>query len=218
MALTPDQWKAVRRSWEYDPDKPTHAVAGKRAGEKFGFSAPSKQAVAKRAAKEGWERKSAVDMASVNAAAQRKADGMPEIGGLEGGSGPEVVAGVVGTTAKKGATTADAGSAASSAEDAENLRAAVLKRHREEWVQVAALRQEAVKKRHHPQSNPSGNDADAFLKAKLAKITAEATAIQQAGERKAWGLDIVVDPEQMKNLSDEQLQALAAGKVPSGMR
>lgn len=50
-------------------------------------------------------------------------------------------------------------------------------------MQVAKLRQEAVDKRKEDQDS-------AFAAAKFAKITAEMTAIQQAGERKAWSLDV----------------------------
>jgi len=60
-------------------------------------------------------------------------------------------------------------------------RAAVVSRHRKEWEQVVMLRQEAVSAR--------GTFGPAFEKARLAKVTAEMTKIQQEGERKAWGLD-----------------------------
>jgi len=60
--------------------------------------------------------------------------------------------------------------------------AEVVHRHRKEWEQVVMLRQEALKVRTEDQK-------EAFDRSKLAKITAEMTAIQQAGERKAWGLD-----------------------------
>ena len=63
--------------------------------------------------------------------------------------------------------------------------AAVVCRHRQEWVQVAKLRQEALERRVR---DPKESFERAKL-AKLAKITAEMTALQQAGERKAWGLD-----------------------------
>ena len=67
--------------------------------------------------------------------------------------------------------------------DAEASKVAeVVHRHRKEWEQVVMLRQEALKVRVEDQK-------DAFDRSKLAKITAEMTAIQQAGERKAWGLD-----------------------------
>ena len=60
--------------------------------------------------------------------------------------------------------------------------AEVVHRHRKEWEQVVLLRQEALKVR-------AENQKEAFDRSKLAKITAEMTNIQQAGERKAWGLD-----------------------------
>lgn len=82
-------------------------------------------------------------------------------------------------------------------------RASVVVRHREEWTQVAALRQEALRLREPsaeqlarvaPGSIEEANlrgacAAAAFNKAKLAKITAEMTGIQQAGERRAWKID-----------------------------
>jgi len=61
-------------------------------------------------------------------------------------------------------------------EESEDLRAEVIARHRTEWRQIVALRQEALAIRSN---NPHG----AFAKSKLAKINAEITAIQQAGER-----------------------------------
>lgn len=60
--------------------------------------------------------------------------------------------------------------------------AAVVRRHRQEWMQVVKLRREALQDR-------ADDPKQSFERAKLAKITAEMTAIQQAGERKAWGLD-----------------------------
>lgn len=217
--LSKDQWGQIRRSWEYDPDRPQLPEAGRRAGEKFGFTPPSRQVIDRRHKAEAWERKGTSDMGAVNAAAQRKADVL----GVEGVEGaPQGVSQGVAAPSKKGGV-ADAAAAASSNDEAEGLRAAVLKRHRQEWVQVAGLRQEAIVLR--PQKDAAGNIKPgvgsvpaAFEAMKLAKITAEATAIQQSGERKAWGLDIVVDPDQMDNLSDEQLRAIANGKAPPGMR
>ena len=58
----------------------------------------------------------------------------------------------------------------------------IVHRHRREWEQVVALRQEAL-------SGRAEDPKEAFERAKLAKITAEMTAIQQTGERRAWGLD-----------------------------
>jgi hypothetical protein len=55
-------------------------------------------------------------------------------------------------------------------------------RHQREWETVIMLRQEALSVRE-------ADSKEAFERAKLAKITAEMTAIQQTGERRAWGLD-----------------------------
>jgi hypothetical protein len=82
-----------------------------------------------------------------------------------------------------GISTDDAPKKKAAAIDAEASKVAeVVHRHRREWEQVVMLRQEALKVRVEDQK-------DAFDRSKLAKITAEMTAIQQAGERKAWGLD-----------------------------
>jgi hypothetical protein len=67
------------------------------------------------------------------------------------------------------------------AEEAER-RATIIRRHRLEWQLVATLRDEAMAVR-------AENPALAFERAKLAKITAEMTMIQQAGERRAHRLD-----------------------------
>ena len=58
-----------------------------------------------------------------------------------------------------------------------DLRAQVIDRHRKEWRIIDMLLGEHVKARD-------------FDKAKLTKITAEALAIKQLNERKAWGLDV----------------------------
>jgi hypothetical protein len=73
--------------------------------------------------------------------------------------------------------------------DAEAAKVAeVIARHRKEWEQVVMLRQEALSAR-------KTDAGDAFNRSKLAKITAEITAIQQAGERRAWGIETQADAE-----------------------
>lgn len=230
MALELDQWAQIRRAWEYDPDQPTYSEAGRRAAVKFGFSSPAKQVIGRRAVAEKWERMGVAAMVDVAAAAMRKADLVPNkeaVGagpendpkGASGdGDGAEGVGKVTPTPAKKAM---DASAARSSAEDAENLRAQVIARHRQEWGQVAQLRQEALVRR--PKRDPitgafggTGSVAEAFEAAKLAKITSEMTSIQQAGERKAWGLDIVIDPDQLRTMSDADLERLVSGKPLKG--
>lgn len=205
--LSDEQWKAIRASWEYDPDEPTFNEAAGRAGKKFGFTPPSKSTIDSRAKTEGWERRG--NLNGINAAAQRKADA------LTGADGNRTQ-----SDAPNGhvSSASDAKLDQAAREESEDKRAQVLARHREEWAQSAVLRQEAVAVRHHPTKNPTGDTAAAIVKAKFAKLIAETTHIQQVGERKAWGLDVVVDPDQLKSMSEEDLALLAAGKAPRGMR
>jgi hypothetical protein len=138
----------------------------------------SHQAIQKRAKKENWG-----DGSDVEEVIRRKT--AEKVAGLVASDNPVKKAAAIDEEADK--------------------RAKVAKRHREEWPQVAALRQEAVLIR---KTDPDG----AFVKAKLAKIIAETTKIQQEGERKAWGLDVVIDPSALRKMSDQQLEDMANGK------
>jgi hypothetical protein len=196
--LTPAQWAAVRQTWEYDSDEPTLIEAANRVADRFGCEAPSKQALSRRYTRDRelgleWQRRGS--MVGVNQAAQRKADALVEADGTPSGARPVP-------------TVVDPGERAvliqQGREEAEDKRAAVLARHRQEWKQIAILRQEALNGR---QANPG----QSFERAKLAKITAETTSIQQAGERKAWGLDDIQIPDLAKK-SDAELRAILEGK------
>lgn len=103
-----------------------------------------------------------------------------------------------------GVTSADPKKVLEAVDEEAGKRAEVRKRHRQEWVQVATLRQEALEVR-------KVDHKKAFDLLKIAKITAELTAIQQGGEVRAWGLEVPVD---VKSMTDEQLEQLAKGRVP----
>lgn len=122
-------------------------------------------------------------MNGINAAAQRKADSQ--------------------TTSDGSAV--DAGKAQASREESVDKRSEVNVRHRGEWKQVAVLRQEGLAIRN---TDPAG----AMAKLKLAKIAAETTTLQQAGERKAWGLDEVQSID-IKGMTDAELEALTKCSV-----
>lgn len=197
--LNQPQWDAIRSVWEYDPDEPSYEVAAARAGKKYQFKPPSKSSVFERCAKEKWERRGSLN--GINSAAQRKADLMVDSSGgrtkpnepnAEPGGNPNGVP--------------NPAMAQASRAESENLRAEVTARHRSEWKNIAVLRQEAIALRD---SNPDS----AMFKIKLAKLSAETTAIQQAGERKAWGLDILVDPGSVKDMTDAELEAIINGKA-----
>ena len=193
--LSREQWQAIRTIWEYDPDQPSYNTAAGRAAKKHQFAPPGKSTIDDRAKKEGWERRG--NMTGINAAAQRKADTLTDSNGnrtipdaktayFPGASRPDLVL--------------------SSREEAENKRAEATARHRTEWMQIAVLRQEALALRH-------SNLDQAMAKMKVAKTAAQTTAIQQTGERKAWGMDILVDIGSLKDMSDAQLEAIINGKV-----
>jgi len=193
--LSREQWQAIRTIWEYAPDQPSYNAAAGRAAEKYQFVPPGKSTIDDRAKKEGWERRGSMN--GINVAAQRKADTLTDSFGnrtvpdaktafFPGASSPVLVL--------------------SSREEAENKRADANARHRTEWVQIAVLRQEALALRN-------SNLELALAKMKLAKMAAETTAIQQNGERKAWGMDILADVGSLKDMTDAQLEAIVKGKV-----
>ena len=182
-SLHDNQWQAIRTAWEYDPDEPSYNAAAQRAGQKFAFAPPGKSSIDARAKREQWQRRGSLH--GIVAAAQRKADHM---------------------TTSEGVGIANAGKAQASREESEDKRAEVTVRHRTEWRQVAVLRQEALAIRT---TDPDG----AMAKMRLAKTAAETTGIQQQGERKAWGLDVLMDVGSLKDMTDEQLEAIANGKV-----
>lgn len=164
--LAPEAWKAIRLAYEFDPDEPSVEAAAKRAADKYKFRTPSRQAVYNRfrddaARGDPWERRA--NLNGINQAAQRKADNLVDSQGKPTETDPK----------KK--VLADR-------EQSEDARAEVLARHRTEWRQVAALRQEAVSARKTSVSN-------ALDLIRLAKTVAETTKLQQDGERRAWGMD-----------------------------
>jgi len=199
--LDPVVWEEIRRRWEFDPDEPTYLVAAARAAEKVKFRAPSKAAIDAQAKRHKWERRGS--MSGINASAQRKADRLVN----SDGSITKPVGNVddVDGNVDDHVDTSTLKKIQASRDESEDKRAEVIARHRTEWQQVAVLRQEAL----------MGRTADvtgSFNKAKLAKITAEMTMIQQVGERRAWGLD-TFDGVDVTKLSDAQLEAIIKGKA-----
>lgn len=189
VRLTDTEWAAIRRVYEYDPDSPSLEVSAKRAGEKFAFSPPSKQAVWKRWKAECWERHGT--MSGIGEAAQVKADRIERVDGTFEATDDETYA-------------------AEARIEAENKRAELLVRHRAEWKQVATLRQEAVNLRKEDMRGAQG-------KIRFAKTVADTTRIQQEGERRAHGLDDVISTEDIKRMTDEELRNVVYGR-PSRAR
>ena len=106
----------------------------------------SRTAIQKRIKAEGW-------MQDVTASINRLAEA--KVAGVVAGCNPQKKAEAIDRAAEQ--------------------KAAVIRRHKEEWDRHKAIMDAALA------------DGD-FDRAKLAKITAETINIRQAGERKAWGI------------------------------
>ena len=186
--LTADQWESVRAKREV-------GATFRELGAEFNIS---HQAIMKRSQREGWG-----DGSSLRAQIARKVD--------------EKIAKVDSGNLKKRAEAIDAEAA---------RRAAVIDKHRDEW-EAARQMARAAKADHESVEDRIPADIEdplerqqvllamkraAFENLKAAKIHTETVKIVQEGERKAWGLDLIVDVTQ---LTDEQLAALAAGRMPN---
>jgi hypothetical protein len=207
-------WKVIQSHWEYDIDEPSHETAAARAAKEHKFTPPAKSNVYQRQKKEGWTRRG--NMNGVNQAAQRKADQLVTSSG-EPVEQNETKRNETNDEGKRNAvsiTKAAEQSAKQEAEDRQkslDVRTQVNVRHRAEWGHIVALRQEAFTyrdKKNYPDRYDLGTYYGLL---KACKIAAEIIAIQQAGERKAWGMDVLIDPSTLKSMSTEQLEKIAAG-------
>jgi hypothetical protein len=172
-------WAIARARWEGEPRCSYSTLAN--------FLEISKQAVAKRANKDGWQKK--VNMAEIvdkaHAAADRKqvreAATQGKMGGsVDAGANPVGLgrADPVIPAFVPDSRTPTAEMLATAVEDvAVNARAELLKKHRNEWP---AVRNQVYK------SLKGAGDVEGM---KLAKVAAEALKLTQDGERKAWGVD-----------------------------
>jgi hypothetical protein len=164
--LSDAEWAQARAVWEADPKVNFVHIAAE-------FNV-TKQAVAARAKKEGWQKQA--DMPHIVREAHRAADAKskpPTPIARKDAPEPADKPKVERTAPAMLPSPQDRAEAVTRAVD---HRAELLSRHRSEWESVRALVQKAV-------------DLEDFDAAKLGKITSEATKIIQEGERKAWGID-----------------------------
>ena len=208
--MTESQWAEIRRHYEFDPDEPSLPVATARAVEQLKFDPPSNVACWKRATKadDPWTRRGSLN--SINAAAQRKADAI--VAASDESAAPHQPPAP--HPPAKPSPIDDAKYAVQVREAAEDQRAEVLARHRQEWRQIAGLRQEALayRKPDPAAGRMTADIAQAMDRSRLAKLAAETTAIQQAGERRAWGLDDLQIPDMGKK-TDAELRAILNGQT-----
>lgn len=191
IVLTPAQWAAVRRIYEYDTDQPSSAVASRRAAEKLKFTPPTPQAVQKKIKEQQWKRHGS--LVGIVESAQIKADRL-----AVGANGS--------ITAAPPVDESQSAMVEAARQESADKRAEVLARHRAEWKQIVVLRQEAINKRRA--ALPESLDA-----LRLAKLAAETTKIQQDGERRAWGLDELPPLPDFAKLTDDELRRMASGRT-----
>lgn len=165
-------WPRIRAEYEAGGPLASHGELAKRHG-------VSRQAVQRRCSLEGWRQN--LEPAVARAAAQKLA-------GIVAGGDPEKTQQAIEREAER--------------------RASIVERHRAEWGDAVQLRREALDLRFPNAADLEAVGADpvaamelrrarvaaAFEAMKLAKITTEAIAIQQQGERKAHRLDDPLDP------------------------
>jgi hypothetical protein len=165
--LTTDQWAAIRIEWEGEPTATFSALA-----DKYGVDKAQVGRVAKR---DGWSKTG--QLASINEAAQRKADARCN---SEGNSTQHQLN-------QKEIATRD---------ESIDVRAEVLERHRREWAELESYRQDALQ----AMKDAKGiGDKEAWTIAKLAadatKQNLSALEVKQSGERRAWGLEQQAEAE-----------------------
>jgi hypothetical protein len=198
--LSADQWAEIRSQWEASPKQGLAWLVRKEGG-------PwdvTEEAVRMRRAREGWAKRGALgDLAEK---AHLVADG-PRLGP---GPDPELGVGQLGPS-DSGASSgpgeasegAELGSGDATEKSAVEQRAELIQKHRDEWRASRALLYRSMK---------IARTSTGFEAAKFAKISAETLALIQAGERKAWGLDAA--QADLKQLSDEELERIASGRMP----
>jgi hypothetical protein len=165
-------WGVARTRWEGEPRCTFVDIAE--------LLTVSKQAVAKRADREGWVKKlnmsELAERAHVAADAKIASEGMSANNAVLAIGDAQTDIPTVSTVIPANGS-ANPDTLARAVEDAAvDARAQILKRHRTEWAAARSQIYKALK--------TGDNDG-----AKLAKLTGETLKLIQDGERKAWGLD-----------------------------
>lgn len=165
---SPEAWATARLRWETEPPCTYSDLVE--------FLGVSKQAIAKRAREAGWAKQ--LDMARIVGMAHQSADRGSTVENAEKSPTLQPTAPIVvhpeNPSAAPGLTPESRHEAETSAAVA--ARAAVLERHRSEWVASRNLLYSVIKSKDFEQSRTLKNVVDAMKKI-------------QEGERAAWDLD-----------------------------
>lgn len=208
--LTPEQWQQARIAWESVPNASYESV-----GTQFGTS---KQSVWKRATSKGWKKSSSTP--EINDAANRRADAMVDPPAGAKGDDVDLKLDASPPSRIKSEKVTDPAS------DEESIckKATIIASHRDEAGQLGVILK-AARNTFVAAVQLQGSDDDkkaAWWRAKTAQSAARdaisGAAMRHEMERRAWGLDVVIDPDQLRNMSDADLEMLVAGKTPQGLR
>lgn len=181
--ITPELWEQARAMWEGDT-KTSYSDVG-------AFLAISKQAVAKKAKDQKWQKR--MDLPKVVNRAHQQADRQAVRDDLRLANSARAASEQLPGVDESGLVNVDSAPDPAPSVDTSHMtpeqkveqlaidkRAEVIGRHRLELVGVRNLAYSAIRAK---------DDAIGFVAGKRAKVVAEALAIIQNAERKAWGLD-----------------------------
>lgn len=180
LAVIEQRWKMARARFETEPRETLAALAVE-----LGIS---RQRLSAKAIEQGW--KKAMDSTALAHAANMAADSRPvDMAPTLDAAPPPPIPPHPTRPPRDDSTPPDrllpanpgADLHTQAANDAVDQRAELVVRQRGEWKVVGGLLQEAVSKRDNE-------------RAKLAERVARSLNIKQLGERRAWGLDLPVDP------------------------
>ena len=175
--LKEEEWAVIRHEWE------NSLASFNRLADTHNVDRAS---VSRKAAKDGWQRNP--QLTAINEAAQLKADSRVDSDG-------NAVAYQRRRSDIEPATQ----------ENAEDIRASVLVRHRMEWAVLEKHRQEVLKILEEAQQ---GRDMELWRIAKIAmdsiNVSMKALGVKQAGESRVWGLDSLADNAEDFNQDNER--------------
>ena len=158
--LTADQWAAVRLDWEGEPSATFCQLAIKHN--------VNKSEISRAAKKQAWVKTG--QLAGINESAQRKADSYTTPDGIVTQQNPNTVL--------------------ASRDEAIDVRAAIVARHRGEIAELEGFRRTALKAMKDAHER---GDKESWNIAKIAADTARANIaaldLKQMTERRAWGMD-----------------------------
>jgi hypothetical protein len=192
--LTEDTWKHIKAEWESD-----HRVTYTTLAAKYGVG---KATISDRARKGGWEKQ--VDHLAITTDANLRADAACDPAGGR-------------TDRAHNPNTSEALKRRAANDEAAEKRANILVKHREEAVRFDQLQSATLSLLVKALQTRDTQDWWLAMKAADTLKSQVTTAkLKQEMERGAWGLDVVIDPRSLTLMTDEQLEAIVAGKMPWG--